>query len=554
MPRLALALALASLSCSEHAPSWYTISDGKLSGASDDASTSLASDTSTEGSITTGEDPADAGTGTGDVGSSSTGAPADPPPQVFKFAVETRDDTPGQIFEAGAVQLDLQASDDVVEVDVLYGDTLVATLPLSAFPHPFDITSRNMCDGPRTFTAIVRDAAGQSDMDTADLYCQLPDSGSEEYTYTYPGVSASGGAAIAETPDGSAIVAGVLDGRMALWRLDVEGKVAAGWPKTLAGWTEHPELVMKESSAAAVSVDSTGAIFVGGTIQNGITTWRYLAKLTDQGERIWEDPGFKDGEEISGLATSAAGDTLAAGSVRTSDQPLAYDWATWAYPNQGKWSSDTFMQPETDPDLDEMNERSERARAVLALPDGDFMVFGEREYKDWDFVPYNRATGQRYTSDGVRDGELWTSQGLMFVHDAALAATLIDAGFKTAGWCRHKPAGAIRQVCVHEFDADGTLVGLFAVPSPAQAEARAVAQDREHKLVVGGFTSKPGQTDAWVFASIGADKPLAWEHPYDEGGWDFAAGVACDPWGHCTWVGTTTKDGMRMLVVSRRNP
>jgi hypothetical protein len=473
---------------------------------------------------------------------------------VIAFTVETGNATPGQIFDAGAVQLALLASDDVVEVDLLYGDTLVTTLPIAAFPYAFDITSRNMCDGSRTFTAIVRDAAGQSDMGTADLYCQLPDSGSEEYTRTYPGVSASGGAAIASLPDGSAIVAGVLDGRMAVWRLDPEGDVAAGWPKTLAGWTMYPELVAKESSATAVSVDATGAIFIGGTIKNGITTWRYLAKLSDQGERIDEDPGFKDGEEILALATSAAGDTLAAGSVRTNEEPPAYDWATWSYPKQGDWSSDTFMQPDTDPDPDTFNVRSERARAVLALPDGDFMVFGERDYRGWDFDTYNRATGQRYTSGGVRDGELWTSQGLKFAHDAALAAALTDTGFTVAGWCRHDNPGAIRQVCVQAFDADGALVGSYAEPSSTQAEARAITQDRENKLVVGGFSSKPGQTDAWVFASVGADQPLAWEHQHDGGVWDFASGIACDPWGHCTWVGTTSKDGMLMLVVSRRNP
>ena len=58
-------------------------------------------------------------------------------------------------------------------------------------------------------------------------------------------MTASGGAAIASLPDSSAIVVGVLDGRTALWRLDPEGNVAAGWPKTLAGWTEHPELAAK---------------------------------------------------------------------------------------------------------------------------------------------------------------------------------------------------------------------------------------------------------------------------------------------------------------------
>ena len=561
MQRLALVLALMP-ACSEHAPSFYGITAWEVTttgestnsqpGTSTDAEAATTDSPTGAADVTTSGTTADLSTG--DASSSSTGTPVDAPPEVLTFTVETGNDTPGQIFEAGEVQLALETSDDVAEVDILYGDTLVATVPIAAFPYAFDITSQNMCDGPRTFTAIVRDAVGQTDMGTADLYCQLPASGSEEYTRTYPGVSASGGAAIASLPDGSAIVAGVLDGRMAVWRLDPEGNVAAGWPKTLANWTMNPGLATKESSAMAVSVDATGAIFVGGTTKSGITTRRYLAKLSDQGERLFEDPGLKDGEEISALATSAAGDTVAAGSVRTNDQPPAYDWGTWGYPKQGMAWTDTFMQPDTDPTPDVENTRSERARTVLALPDGDFMVFGERQYADADFNDFTRATGQRYTSAGAPGGELWTSPGLKFANDAALAATLTDTGFTVAGWCRHWKDGAIRQVCVQAFDADGVLVGSYAEPSPTHAEARGIARDREHKLVVGGFTSKPGQTDAWVFASIGADQPLAWQHPYDGGGWDFASGVACDPWGHCTWVGTTTKDGLVTLVVSRRNP
>ena len=212
------------------------------------------------------------------------------------------------------------------------------------------------------------------------------------------------------------------------------------------------------------------------------------------------------------------------------------------------------MQPDTDPHPDDQNKYSERARAALALPDGDFMVFGEREYRDWDLKPFNRATRQRYKSEGTRAGELWTSQGLKFAHDAALAATLGATGFTAVGWCHHDAPGTIRQVCAQEFAADGAWVGSLAEPSPMQAEGRAVAQDREHKRVFCGFSSKPGQTDAWVFASVGADKPLVWQDAYDGGGWDFASGVACDPWGHCTWVGTTTEDGMLVLVVSRHNP
>jgi hypothetical protein len=413
-----------------------------------------------------------------------------------------------------------------------------------------------MCDGAKTFTAIVRDAAGQTDMATADLYCQLPAPGSEQYTRTYPGASDSNGAAVATLPDGHVVVAGTLDGRMTLWRLDPGGNVAPNWPRTLAGWTMDPSLAAKESSATAVSLDATGAIFVGGTIKSGTTTRRYLAKLSDQGALLWEDVGIKDGEEISSLSTSATGDTVAAGSVRTSplDQLPRYDWGTWGYPKQGPQWTGEFVRPDTDLDPDPLNLRSERARVVLALPDGDFMVLGEREYFSADWEVYSRATGQRYTSSGARDGDLWTSQGLKFLNDAAVAATLTDIGFAAAGWCRHWQVEAIRQVCVQEFDANGVLVGFHAEPSPTHAEARALAQDREHKLVMAGFSTKPNQADAWVFASAGGDHLLAWAQTYDSGGWDFASGVTCDPWGHCTWVGTTTVDDMATLVVSRRNP
>jgi hypothetical protein len=304
-----------------------------------------------------------------------------------------------------------------------------------------------------------------------------------------------------------------------------------------------------------------GAIVVAGNIKSGFTTRRYLARLNEWGQPLWEDPGLKIGEEISGLAVASTGEIAAAGAVRTNpdDPNPAFDSSTWVYPNgyhpsQGAVIPDVFGQPDTDPLPDEFNARSERARAVVAREGGGFVVFGEREYKDGNFMVYSRATAQRYTSMGARDGALWTSPGLKFLHDAALAATVTETGFLAAGWCRHDIAGALRQVCVQEFDEDGALVGFFAETSPTQAEARAVAQDREHKIVLGGFLSKPGQTDAWVFASRGADQPLAWSQKYNGGGWDFATGVGCDLWGHCTWVGSTIVDGALVLVVSQRQP
>ncbi len=476
-------------------------------------------------------------------------------PEIYGFTLSK-----DQLSEPGEVDLLLDASADVVEVDVWYGDTMLATLPIAAFPYTFDVTSQAMCNGVQTFTVTVRDAEGLTDSEPADLLCQLAAPGSEIYTRYFPGTSASGGTAIAALPDGAVIVAGVLDGRMALWRLDPDGNLLPDWPKTIAGWTTEG-VGDEESTASAVAVDPLGAIVVAGNIKSGFTTRRYLARLNDEGQPLWEDLGLKNGEEIAGLAVASTGEIAAGGAVRTNpdDQNPAFDSSTWVYPNgyhpsQGAVLPDVFGQPDTDPVPDMVNARSERAHAVVAPEGGGFVVLGEREHMDGFFNIYTRATAQHYTSTGARDGALWTSPGLKFKHDAALAATVTETGFLAAGWCRHNVPNALRQVCVQEFDADGAPVGFFAETSPTQAEARAVAQDREHKIVLGGFLSAPGQTDAWVFASRGADQQLAWSQKYNGGGWDFATGVGCDLWGHCTWVGSTVVDGDLVLVVSQRQP
>lgn len=487
---------------------------------------------------------------------SSTGEVVNMPPEIGGFML-----TAEKITAPGEVKLLLDASADVVEVDVSYGDTVLATVPIAAFPFTFDVTSQAMCDGWVSLAVEVRDAEGLTASASAELLCQLPAPGSEVYTRTFPGVSSSSGTAVAASPDGAVIVAGELDGRMALWRLDPEGKLLPNWPRTITGWT-LTDLGDDESSAAAVALDPLGAIVVVGNIKSGVNTLRYLARLSDKGELLWEDPGVKIGEDIAGVAVALTGEIAVVGSLRTNlgEPNPTYDSSTWVYPSgyhpsQGPVVPDVFGQPASDPLPDDDNLQSERARAVVAGHDG-FIVFGEREYLDIDSNDfYTRATAQRYTLAGAHDGLLWTSSGTKFLHDAALAATATDDGFLAAGWCRHAtPNAPPRQICVQKFNADGNWTGLFAEPSPTQTEARAVAQDREHKIVLGGFLSKPGQTDAWIFASRGADQPLAWSQKYDAGGWDFASGLGCDLWGHCTWVGVTTVDGAIMLIVSQRQP
>lgn len=258
-----------------------------------------------------------------------------------------------------------------------------------------------------------------------------------------------------------------------------------------------------------------------------------------------------------GLAASSVGDVVAAGSARTTplDEPPRYDAMTWGYPHgypfdAQRWA-DVFETPDTDPKPDPENELSERARAVLVLPDGRFAVLGERDYPGDDNFLYTRAVVLRFSADGAYLGQ-WTSDGSKFANDAALAGTATATGFVLAGACRHKGPNATQQTCIQTFDA--ALDKIYVEPGPTQSAGLGIAEDREKRLVVAGYTTKPGQTDAWLFASRSAGDPLAWQQGFDQGGWDFAADVVCEPWGKCTWIGATTKNGKLTLVASQRYP
>lgn len=559
LPALVLPLTLVS-ACTEHAPSYYNLTD---EAPDTTGSTGTTAASFPEPVSTASTEPADP-TSTSGVDAESTGVgessgsfdlPANAPPEIYSFAAD-----PDQIGEPGPVQLELTASADVVEVDLWHGGELLGTYAAADFPVTFDVTSQNTCQGPQTFTATVRDAEGlTAESPPAELFCQLPAPGSEDYTTPLEGVSSALGSAIARMPDGGVVVAGSLDDRMLVWRLDPEGKPVAGWPKTIKDWTLVPGLSGKQSSATAIAVDATGAIIVAGYYKNGIAVRRYTAKLNDAGTLLWEDPGLVDGEEIAGLAVSALGEIVTAGAIRTTplDQEARYDAGTWGYPPDYPYAADrwtdVFSAPATDPFPDLDNSRSERWRAVLALPNGQFGVVGEREYRV-DVVTLRSRASMLHFEDGARTGEPWTSAGQKYANDAAMAATLTSTGIALAGWCRAKGPNAIAQGCTTTFDEAGSLLQVYAEPSDTQATCLGVAEDRENRLVLGCYRTLPGQVDAWIFASQGPGFPLAWSQTFDQGGWDFATGVTCDGWGKCAWVGTTMVNGEAVLVVSQRYP
>lgn len=486
---------------------------------------------------TTGFDPPDVTT---------TSQPNAPPEILSLYTI------PAVIDHAGVVELVIEATDDATLAKIEFAG-VAEEVKLDGTPthFPFDVTSQETCAETK-FDVTVFDDDSLTDHDVLGLDCQMPQSGSEVYTATLDGTSA---ADVALLDDGGALVAGVKGGRMTLWALDAAGQVRVGWPKTIGTWSLDPKYDTLTSWATTVARDSLGRIYVGGVVKDLGGLRRYVARLTPTGGLMWEDLGTKLGEEIEGIAVTSDDVAVAVGSIRTSppnDTPY-YDMGIWGYPPnfpQVQGWSDVFSQPETDPWVSPENKVSELGRDAVALPGGGVIVLGERRYHLEKLVSFQRATWQRYASDGARIGAPWTSDGFKFKHDAARSGAQTKDGFALIGWGQHEP-DLEQQVLIQRFDLAGKQLGVQHESSAAAMLGEGISPDREHKLVVAARAADEFAWAAWVFATSGADVPHAWEQPEDK---MLAVAIECDDWGACTWVGTSAVDGTSRAIASKRAP
>ena len=567
MPRLALILALGAAACTEHAPSFgrLTLSDGgttePLTGdssggsvpttsAGDGATGDMSSgDTSSSEPVTTGETTGPApDTTSGD----TTAAPVNEPPTVARALA------PESVDAAGVVQLAIEVSADVVEVDIVYRGEVVATLPPAAFPFDFEVTSQARCNGDEAIRVIAHDAEGLTGDDATLLTCSLPVSGSEAHKAQLPGTTLSMVHSVAILGD-DFVAVGVLDGQIAVWRVGPDLQVLPGWPRVLADWTGTPGLAALDSAAVGVAVDADQNIIVAGnTVKAGVKTY-YVVKLNAAGSRIAPEVQGLANEEAAGVAVTPAGLIVVAGAVRTAVQPPAFDWRVWGYAKLGAvapWVDTLPLGPGEI--LDEFNMRSERARAVVVLPGGELLVVGEREYKKIDEgETYIRASWQRYNDVGVRVGDLWTSDANgpgNTSHDAANAVIVLsDDEFVISGWARAK-LGQPPQVWSRRFP-QGEAKD-FRVEQGLTAEAKGIGHDRENNLVVATTATSSGQVDAWAFAFHGWALPAVWSQPPygDPQGWDGYTSIACTTWGYCVTGGFLTVNGMITGFLRLHNP
>ncbi len=461
--------------------------------------------------------------------------------------------TPAEVMVAGPVELMIEASADVVGVDVVYrGDVIALDVPPAEFPLTFEVTSQAKCNGAEPIKVIAHDAASQMGQDSQVLTCMLPASGSTADQDVLPGTTMSMVHAVAVHGDGFVVV-GVRDGRMVVWRVGFDLEVLPDWPLTLADWTAKEDIAQLESAAVAVTVDAKQNIIVAGnTVEAGVKTY-YVVKLNADGERMAEAQGEAE-EEAAGVAVTADGVIVVAGAVRTSKAPDAFDWRVWGHAKPGEqkpWVDTLPLGPGEKQDLG--NIRSERARAIAALPDGDLVVVGERDLqKIGESVPQSRASWQRYTATGERVGDLWTSGGEASFLDAANAIVLLPGGFALTGWARDEMGKSARVWSRHFEDGVATH---FRVEPLVTAEGKGVASDREGKLVVAALRTEDKQLDAWAFAFADWAQVPEWSQLlFDPEGFDGYNGIACTDWGHCLAGGFRTEAGKITGFIRLHNP
>jgi hypothetical protein len=490
--------------------------------------------TTTTTTTTTGSDPTEVTTGRPNL-----------PPEILSLKT-----TPAVVSDAGIVTLAIDATEDSAVAKIVFGE-VEAMIDITGSPTFFDVevTSQTMCTSTQ-FEVTVFDEHNLSDFETLALDCQMPQSGTEMFTTPLDGDSA---ADVALLPDGGALVAGVKGSRMAVWAVDAAGEVKFGWPKVITNWSLDPKFDALPSFAATVARDADGSFYVGGAVKEAGGLRRYLAKFNSQGFLIWEDAGAVLGEEIAGMAVSSDGVAVAVGSIRTSavNEPPTFDMGVWGYPPEfpqvQEWV-DQFKAPASDPDPE--NARPERGQDAAALPNGEVIVVCERLWRDENNFEFQRATTLRYTSDGARLGEPWTSTGFKFKHDGARSVTRTAEGYAIVGWGEHEN-NPQRQLLAQRFDLAGKFLGVQHESSPAWAQGEGIAQDREKKLVVAATTFADNTWGAWIFATLGADQPHPWQQVESKA---IAAAIECDEWGACTWVGTIDANGMSAAVVSKRAP
>lgn len=490
----------------------------------------------------TGEESTIAGSDSSSVAdtTSSSGAPVNEPPTIESFAAD-----PPHLEEAGASQIKLAASPDVVVARLSLNGEQIFEGPPENFPFAYEALSAKY-NFPHLFGIEVEDAEGLKATDTAELTVQLPQPGAEKCMFKDSGAQASEISALAYTRKAIYAVGRRDTGaglKLTAWALDPDHceVVLPGWPKSIANWTGDPDLGDLASSGAAVAIDEDDNLAIGGNLSVDGETQPYVTLLTSDGARLWEKTG-STGDELAGLAAFTeqfSNRLVGVGWRRTSKNPVRTDAMVWTYQAFGESvtvASQALKAPFLpDEEPDDLNQRSERARAVLVKGGAAFIV-GEREFEDGDKIASHRTFMAKLHPLGSIE-PLWTSWGVHAVNDAARSLAVCGEHLISGGWDRDEAPDAKQEPLILWFGADGSFAD--ARPDALKwTQTNGIACDREAKIVSGGARLS-GDGDAQVFTVPGKVGPRTW---YEQGvaSQDAVGAVACDPRGFCAVGGMRT--------------
>lgn len=563
---VALGLTLGPVSCTEHAPDWYNLTD--------EAGPRTTSGTTTDsvGDPTTG--PGDPGTsstandGDGSADDSDTGSsggsesagdttasfPIDPPPTVENLVCD-----PEKAEEVGAVSCTFLASTDAIDADLLDDGQVVATGPAGS-PLIFPVTSAPHNNPGSTITVVVRDAAGQTAETSIYQPSTVKDPGTPIWTKLEPNDGAFSWASAVALQGDHLIAAGIhwknplVVGT--LRRYDKAGDWIAtdeGWSLTHDTWTGLDWMKAGSFGPTGLAVDAEGNIILVGLGFDNDQPRSYVARFLPDGTLDWEKPGDV-GTEARAVGVQPDGTIWVAGAKRTGVNPELWDMEVSVFgPDKTAYGPFPYSDPE-----DLSNLRSERGRAVIVLKNGNVVVAGEREVvipntNDW----VTRGVALLFEGKGKFVDE-WTSSGDKLLHDAILAAVATDAGFATCGYTQAPldEPGSKKQILIRWHGED-----LQEVKAPrlegtgGAAVCNALGYNMEGATIVGAQVDKNGQgNNQWIFAvedtaSVRVDYR---EHNGASNGDDRVQALACGY--KCAWVGVETVDGAVQWIAGLFRP